>query len=340
MKPSDQVAIRNRAITRGLDYIYRVVNERDGFENYGSLATCCFALVSATSRDAKLRRMATSRVQTLGRRWLSFHPVVPPDATTDLVFNFLMVIYALSRIGVRNVGRNAQVNEAAIRFSALELLGFNPVTEPPPADLPYQCDCGYQNPRGRKRCKQCKTRLEFQSRYRVWMKALSNTYVGERCRVTFGAHHLDVLEWLPEMRPYPRTTEQDVELLRDAVYAVTHVVYTLNNYSTYRLRREWLRPEFAFLKANVGPAIERNDPEVLGELLDTLKAFGLRDTHPVIRRGTEFLLETQNEDGSWGDPDESIRTRCHTTWTAVDGLRKHAWRGYAVKPRTTATKYN
>jgi len=40
------------------------------------------------------------------------------------------------------------------------------------------------------------------------------------------------------------------------------------------------------------------------------------------------LLAAQNEDGSWGDPEEkNIRTRCHTTWTAIDGLRAYAWRG-------------
>jgi hypothetical protein len=69
------------------------------------------------------------------------------------------------------------------------------------------------------------------------------------------------------------------------------------------------------------------DPELLGELLDSLKAFGLPDTHPLIRRGTKYLLAQQNQDGSWGDPDEeNIRRRCHTTWTVIDGLRSYALR--------------
>ena len=317
----------DKAIRRGLDFIYRVATKPEGFDRYGSLSTCCFALVGATSRDADLRQLARWRAEKLARRWRRLHPVVPPDATTDFVFDCVMVSYALSRLGLRDVALKAQLRGAVKQFSAQDLLGFDPIREPPPDDLPYQCDCGFQNQRGRKSCKQCKRRLGFQSRYRVWMEALSNTYVGERCGVIFGAPYLDVLKWLPEMRPYPRDGQHDDEFLREAIYAVTHIVYTLNDYSTYRLRPAWLPQEFAFLKANVDTAIERNDPEVLGELLDTLKAFGLRDTHPLIQRGTKFLLDNQNDDGSWGDMDESIRTRCHTTWTAIDGLRKHAWRG-------------
>ena len=163
------------------------------------------------------------------------------------------------------------------------------------------------------------------------MRALASTYISGRCGLLFGARYLDVLKWLPAMRPYPVGADENVEFLRDVIYAVTHIVYTLNDYSTYRLRPSWLPREFAFLKANVASACERKDPEVLGELLDSLKAFGLRASHPLIRRGTRYLLAEQNEDGSWGDPDEeNIRTRCHTTWTAIDGLRTYAWRGERV----------
>ena len=81
------------------------------------------------------------------------------------------------------------------------------------------------------------------------------------------------------------------------------------------------------MRKNVAAACERRDPELLGELLDSLKAFGLRDSHPLIIRGAKYLLGAQHEDGSWGDPDEEyLRRRCHTTWTAIDGLRNYAWR--------------
>jgi hypothetical protein len=327
-KRPDPTPGRERAIKRGLDFISRVASTADGFDSYGSLLICCFALAGATSREASLRQLARSRARKLARRWGRAHPLLPTDAGPELLLNFVLVRYALSRLGLRDAALNAQIRIAARRFSAQDLHGFDPVREPPANDLPYRCECGLKNRRGRTFCKQCRRRLVIQSRYRVWMRALVAAYVGERCGILFGARYLDVLKWLPTMRPYPAGADEDVEFLRDAVYAVTHVVYTLNDYGTYRLAPRWLAREFTFLKANVAAACERKDWEVLGELIDSLKAFGLRAGHPLIVRATEHLLAEQNEDGSWGDPDEEdIRTRCHTTWTAVDGLRAYAWRG-------------
>jgi hypothetical protein len=330
-RASEKIAGSETSIRRGLDFIYRVAATPEGFDSYGTLSICCFALVGATSRNASLRQLARLRAQKLARRWGRAHRRVPAPASPELIRGFVLVRYALSRIGLRDAALNAQLRSAAGCFSARDLLGFNPASEPPANDLPYVCECGLQNQRGRTFCKQCRRRLEIQSKYRVWMRALASTYVSERCGIIFGARYGDVLKWLPSMRPYPVGAEENVEILRDAVYAVTHIVYALNDYGTYRLPPRLLPREFAFLKANVASACERKDPELLGELLDSLKAFGLRNSHPLIIRGTRFLLADQNEDGSWGDPgEENIRTRCHTTWTAIDGLRAYAWRGERV----------
>jgi hypothetical protein len=336
-KARHQIANCDAAIQRGLDFIYRFGNQRDNFASYGSFLICCFALVGATSRDPKLRQPGRTRARQLARRWSRAHSTIPPAATPDLILDFILVNYGLSRIRLPHQTSRAQLKLAVEKFSTLELLGFEPRNEPPPSDLPYACDCGLKNERGRKICRRCKRRLSIQSRYRVWMEALANTYVGERCGAKFGARYADVLQWLPAMRPYP-VGDQDDALVSDAIYAVTHVVYTLNDYGTYNLSPRWLRPECAFLKANVEAACLRHDAEMLGELLDSLKAFGLPTSHPLIDRGTRYLLAEQNADGSWGDPaEENIRTRCHTTWTAIDGLRTSAWRGErlslkAVKP--------
>jgi hypothetical protein len=317
---------RDLAIERGLEFIHRFGNEEESFANYGSFLICCFALLAATSRGEKLRNLGRVRGKELLHRWRRVHPLLPDDANPDLLFDFILVRYAQVRLGLRSSASRRRLNALTRAFSASDLIGFDPREEPPPRDLSHPCACEYQNPRGRKTCKQCKRRLQMRSRYRVWMEALANTYVAERSGIMFGAAYADVLQWLPVMRPYP-DADADEEILRDAIYAITHVVYTLNDYNTYRISPRRLPKEFAFLKANIAAACAREDPEVLGELLDALKAFGLRETDPLIIRGTRFLLNNQNEDGSWGDPDEeNIRTRLHTTWTAIDGLRDLAWR--------------
>jgi squalene cyclase len=105
------------------------------------------------------------------------------------------------------------------------------------------------------------------------------------------------------------------------------VVYTQNDYSLYRLSPRSLPDEFAYLKSNLKEAVALKDPETMGELIDCLKSFGLDDNDPLIRTGTEFLLSSQNPDGSWGDMKTTdMYLRYHPTWTAVDGLRDYKWK--------------
>jgi hypothetical protein len=319
---------RNAAIERGLDFIYRAGSKQKHFANYGAFMICCFALVGATARNERLRSIGRDRAKQLLRRWTQMHPVLPAAVSSDLLHEFVVVRYAQSRIGIRDSAGARAIKAAASKFSVTDLLGFDPAKEPPPHDLPYPCDCTFQNQRGRKICKKCHRRLHNRSRYRVWMEALANTYVAERSGIFFGARYADVLKWLPAMRPYPKAGEHDEETVRAAIYAVTHVVYTLNDYNTFKLSPHLLPQEFAYLKANVPDACARHDPELLGELLDSLQAFGLTAKDPLIQSGTQYLMREQNDDGSWGDlREENIRRRCHTTWTAIDGLRAYAWRG-------------
>ena len=165
------------------------------------------------------------------------------------------------------------------------------------------------------------------TRYGVWYDALIRIYSSERFGVNLGARYSDVIKWLPTMRPYRGWEDERNPEFYDMVYAVTHIVYTLNDYSVYRLSPRWLPQEFAFLKKSLNEAIKIEDPDMVGELLDSLKAFGLRETHPLIRRGVEYLLSCQNSDGSWGDAEaEETYKRYHPTWTAIDGLREYKWK--------------
>ena len=138
----------------------------------------------------------------------------------------------------------------------------------------------------------------MRSRYEVWYDALVTTQIGDRYGVMLGAHYVDVLKWLPTLRPYPESRHDDSFM--DAVYAVTHLVYTLNGYWTYRLDTRLLPQECKYLRTRVKDAIRLRDTDMLGEIMDSLKSFGQDERDPLIRAGTRFLLTHQNRDGSWG----------------------------------------
>ena len=130
------------------------------------------------------------------------------------------------------------------------------------------------------------------------------------------------------MRPYPARDTLTLGAFYDVAYAITHVIYTLNNYGMYRLSPAWLPQEYRYLKQNLQEAVKQEDPETLGEFLDTLRAFGLTESDPLIRAGVTYVLSKQNADGSWGGAgDTDVYNRYHSTWTAIDGLREYAWRG-------------
>jgi hypothetical protein len=217
-----------------------------------------------------------------------------------------------------------ELGRAAARFSARDFLDFDPAIEPPPVDVPEDCvRCGSHNRRGSRVCSRCKARLKMRSRYDVWSGALIATWDGDHYGVKLGASYADVLKWLPDMRPYHGRESGRNSEFEDIVYAVTHVVYTLNDYSIYSLSPTLLAPEFEFLKASLKEAIAIENPDMLGEFMDTLRSFGLAEDDPLIQIGMEYLFSHQNRDGSWGDK----RLRDHATWTAIDGLSEYAWRG-------------
>jgi hypothetical protein len=319
---------RHQAIRRGLEFIYRTACDEANFEDWGHDYLGCFHCIASTSKDADLAQRARELGQERARHWRRKHPAVPPDADANVIADLVFGSVAANHFGIYDSTLKPQIRKAAANFTALDYFWFDPVTEPPPADIPEDCHCGADNPRGRKKCSRCKKPLKMLSRYGVYIDALTRSYFADRLGVVLGARYRDVIKWLPAMRPYRGRENGHNPDFVSSIYAVTHVVYTLNGYSTYKLSPRWLPDEYEFLRSNLVEAIAMEDPETMGEFLDSLKAFGLTENHPLIRKGMDYVLATQNADGSWGDVDaEDIYERYHPTWTAIDGLREYAWGG-------------
>jgi hypothetical protein len=329
-----ELAERRQAIHRGVKFVYRIACDPEHFEAYGFDHLFAFYSLYSTSRDKYLRDMAREMGCERARFWRHQYPILPRTLDADTVTHFVFACTAAEGFGFADEPLKAQLRQAAGRFSARDYFWFDPNIEPPPRNVPQCCECGLDNRRGRQRCRGCRKVLEMMSRYEVWLVALIRSYLGQRYGVKLGSLYRDVLKWLPLMRPYCEPTDEYSLDFIWSIYAITHVVYTLNGYGVHKLKREWLPNEFVFLKKHLIDAIHMDDPETMGELLDALKAFGLTSEASLIRRGEEFILSRQNSDGSWGEMTaDDIYERYHPTLTAIDGLRRHAWRGPGLRFR-------
>jgi hypothetical protein len=314
-----------RAARRGFEFLLRFAREPRHFEEWGSDFLNYFYVVADTAADADLRRRARTEGSKLARRWRRRNSSLPEEPEAETVYDLAYGSLYADRLGARDPKLKAQLKLAARRFSAADFLWFDPASEPPPRDVPDECRCGFWNERGRKTCARCRRRLRTWSRHLVWYVALIRTYMADSYGVSLGASYPDVLHWLQTLRPYPSTRSHAD--FYDAAYAITHVVYTLNDYDRYRLRPAWLPREFAFLKTHLAGLIEARDPETVGEFMECLKCFGLSGRSPLIRAGTDFLLASQNADGSWGETDnEDTYRNYHTTLAAMGGLMEVRWR--------------
>lgn len=325
-------AERARAIERGLQFIYRVASNPKDFAEWGDDMLWCFYSISASAKDPEVREMAYKMGHERAIEWRRIHPEPPADDVDDLS-NFVFGTDAADRLGVRDDAMRDRIRVAVARYTPMDFLDFDPAREPPPSDVPQPCPkCGYQNPRGATQCEKDNAPLKMESRYEVWLDALIETYTGDMYGVNLGGSYDDVLKWINVMRPYASAKKVGDEEAGNITYAITHVVYTLNDYGKYQLSRKWLPQEFKYLKKHMEDAEQENDPETLGEFMDTLRAFGMSDEDELIRKAVEYEMSHQNADGSWGNmKSNSAYTRYHTTWTAIDGLRDYAFQGERLR---------
>jgi len=323
---------RDAAAERGLAYIGKVASDPKQFSLWGSDLLWCFYSISNTAKNEHLRGMALRIGQERARQWRSDHPFLMFTSPSEFTMFVFGTDAADRLLGDHDEKIRRDIIKVAAAFDAVDFLSFNPRIEPPPRDIPEVCPkCQYFNRRGATHCARCRTALDFLDPYDVWEDALVTTYSGDIYGVKLGASYADVVKWAGVMRPYPspgRLQEGEIDdEFGSITYAVTHLIYTQNDYGMYRLSPDSMPQEFDFLRANIGVAENQGNGEILGEFLDTLRAFGRNDSDPEMRKAIEYLLLTQNPDGSWGDTTEDVYTRYHSTWTAVDGLRQYAYRG-------------
>lgn len=323
---------RARAIRRGLNFIYRLTRNARNFAEYGDDFLWCFYTLSATAADPWLKRNAWRMGRERARQWRRDNPRVPADADADDIASLVFGSHAADCLEVPDERMKPALVRAASRFSAIDFLKFDPAKGVIPDNIREVCESStLTNSRAAFKSGDCAKPPKILSPYELLTDALITAYSGDRYGVRLGASLSEITALLPRMRPYRGAEGGRNKSFIDTAYAITHIVYTLNNYGMYRLRPEWLPDEFAFLKDNLAQIVKDNDPETMGEFLDTLKSFGLTEQDPPIRTGIAFIMARQHADGSWGDRDGAdAYTPYHATWTAINGLMDYAWSGEGV----------
>ena len=318
------------AARRGLQLLQRLARRESTFAKYSGHLLPAFYFIATTSRDAALRRHALSAGRERARHWKRQWHLKRRRLDAGRLLDEICAGYAAQQLGIshRRIRRDLEAEIA--RYPARDLLGFDPVSETIPRNLPEECECGGVNERGLRRCRKCRRRLAARSQYDVWYRALISVYFCERYGVRLPVSYADIMKLLPTLRPYPSRRSR---CYRDAIYAVTHIVYTLNDYNRSRLPARRLRRERAFLEKSLPWAIRQGEADTVGEILDSLAGCGLADTHPLMIRGRAFLLEQQRDDGGWGDEGDDYG-RFHSVWTCIDGLRDYRWHARQARVST------
>ncbi len=87
------------------------------------------------------------------------------------------------------------------------------------------------------------------------------------------------------------------------VYALTHEVYAVYEYGDRRDVDPFDDAAKAYLRPTIEALVQRyaakGDPDVAGELVECLHYLRMQDS-PAYLDGVRFLLDSQNQDGSWG----------------------------------------
>jgi hypothetical protein len=327
-----QLTLASRdAVRRGFDFLCSAICEPQAFEQYG-FDYLFSLLTSLNSRDFVIRRQAQDVGHTLSLKWVDQHPCVPPGADADTITELVFGSLSASCFGVTN-SLKPSILAAAPNFSARAYSWFDPAIEPPPNDVPEVCECGAENDRGDTSCRSCGDMLAMRSRYEVWLLAMIRGYLGDRYGVRLGTTYSDVMKWVAYMRPYPAA--HDKADFRWSIYAITHIVYTLNDYNSCWLDRCSLPEEFDVLRNSLDAFIEMDDPETVGEILDSLKSFRVKSSSPLMQRGIRFLLDCQNADGSWGESNvDEVYDWHHVTLAALNGLDEYAFANLAPRPKS------
>jgi hypothetical protein len=311
-------------ILKGIEFVESFSRKQTYLKAYAADFLFFFIHIANSTDDHELGQLALLKGGKVARRWRKFQTV--PRKTTALIHT-IIAEQAAHDLGCIDLEFRERLQSKLTLERVIEMLGFDPSKQAPPADLTDDCQhCNYENLGNRVFCFSCRKKLDKLSRYDVWLNAIVVTHHLNIHQMVGGHLFKSTLKWMDKMRPYPTENISLQDEAWEASYAITHVIYALTNYSLRQVKPTGLKAEFAHLKKACRQARECGDLDLLGECIDGLRSFSQSSDLALIDSSIRYMLGCQNSDGSWGDIKHPAHRRMHTTWTVIDAIRSYSWK--------------
>lgn len=180
---------------------------------------------------------AVWRSRNRGRRLSS---ATGPSELLDL----MQGVYTLECLGTGDGSLRQQLVERCAAYGVEDFLKYDPAAGEPGGGVREDCPCGTRPPVGARECPGCRRPAVPMSKFDVWLEALVWTFHGCRMRIGLGACFFDVLRQLGGAFAalYPRRHELSQKDCHYLCYALTHVVYALNNFGERSLPQSLFPP--------------------------------------------------------------------------------------------------
>jgi len=333
--------LRIAAIRKGLDYIFGLVNgeterQRAFFSDHGGDVIQCFNDIARSSGEP-VRRRALMYCEQLSARWRDYINTkgwkIRIEPTPAEVIEAISSVYSLECRKFTHIFKGEIIHFCLniSSFCASDYFGWDVGSGPPPAGgVAEICsECGKGNVREAKKCAHCGSPVVVITRQRALSNALVHLYFCMRVGVSLGATFPDAVQWIPDLRPYKGAHQLEWREYMDQCYLVSHIIFTMSEWGELQLDPRLFPHEFFFILEHLSLHIRLRNVHIVGEFVECLRIFGIKDDDPTMRRGIRFLLRSQDTDGSWdGRRETDAYTLYHATMVGVQALLPASFRGF------------
>lgn len=281
-EPADWAAEKQQAITRGLDFLQNLGetmfrNEQLAAKHGPDILLPFYippaTAIRATEEERHALRVATRLANEWKARTARSACHLPLKVPPAQLLSLMQGCYSLQGLGMGDPALHAQLLDRAGALGAADFFRFDPTAGEPPTGVCEDCMCGARLPPNAAECHHCRRPSVPMSQFDVWLEALVWSFHGCQMRIGLGACFFDVLKQVCTAfgRQYPRRKSLCVKDRHYLTYALTHVIYALNNFDERSLPASLFPPNVpAFMREQLVGAMKDDDPDLAGELLDCL----------------------------------------------------------------------